>query len=77
MKVADLAADAKKRMKSIGFPEMDSDALPSSFVLKVNICIGKWTTKLLALDKEMSNFPGEKMDKQPGLLYENILCSSS
>ena len=74
MKLADQTADAKKRMKAISFPEMDSDGLPSSYVLRVNVCIGKWTTKLLALDKELEKFDQtEKVKKLPGFFHESCL----
>ena len=57
VKRADTDAEAKKRMRSIGFPEMDADGLPSAYGIKVTVCLGKWVAKLAAFDKEM-----EKLD---------------
>ena len=38
---ASAAAEAKA-LKQIKFPEMDDDALPSSYIMKVHACLSKW-----------------------------------
>ncbi|CAE7717972.1 unnamed protein product [Symbiodinium sp. CCMP2592] len=61
---ADKDADVKQRMKSIGFPDMDADGLPSSYILKVVVCLGKWNTKITALADQMQQVKKtEKSDK--------------
>lgn len=39
-------------LKQITFPEMDSDALPSSFIPKVLACLGKWQMKMVDLKSQ-------------------------
>ena len=53
---ADREADCKKRMKSIGYPEMDGDGLPSSYIVKVVGCLGKWTAKIEGLKEQLGAF---------------------
>ena len=49
-------AEAKKRMKSIGWPEIDADALASSYILKVLTTLGKWSAKMAGLKHELNDF---------------------
>ena len=74
VKRADTDADAKKRMRSIGFPEMDADGLPSSYSIKVTACLVKWVAKIAAFDKEMEKL--DQCDKVSKLLDLMMpLCS--
>ncbi len=61
---AGAAVEESKALKQISFPEMDSDALPSAFCIKVLTSIGKWQMKMhdlsTSLDKgnpSMTAFP--------------------
>ena len=47
-----MAAEAKS-LKQVSFPEMDSDALPSSYVMKVLACMGKWQMKMHDLGSQL------------------------
>lgn len=38
--------DVKKTLRSLSFPLMDDDALPSSYIQKVLSAIGKWRVKM-------------------------------
>ena len=53
VKRADTEAEAKKRMRAIGFPGMDADGLPSAYSLKVTVCLGKWVAKIAAFEKDL------------------------
>ncbi|CAK9102206.1 unnamed protein product, partial [Durusdinium trenchii] len=46
---ADAHAAAGKMLKKITFPEMDDDALPSTYCIKVLGCLGKWSAKMYDL----------------------------
>lgn len=50
-----MAANELKSLKQISFPDMDSDALPSTYVMKVTACIGKWQMKLYDLGGMMDS----------------------
>ena len=63
---ADRVAEAKKRMKSIGWPEIDADALASSYVLKVLTTLGRWSAKISGLKHELDDF--EKSEQITKLL---------
>ena len=52
---AENLANELKSLKQISFPEMDSDALPSTYVMKVVACVGKWQMKLLDLANMMDS----------------------
>ena len=41
-------------LKQITFPEMDDDALPSSYITKVLTCLGKWQVKMGDLSMKLS-----------------------
>ena len=67
--VADRVNDAKKRMKAIGWPEMDADGLASSYLIKIQVCVNKWGTKIMGLERELKDFQGtEKVTKPLALL---------
>ena len=42
-------------LKQITFPEMDDDALPSTFIPKVLACLGKWHLKMHDLENNFSH----------------------
>ena len=46
---ADGDEDAKKALKTLSFPTMDDDGLPSSYIQKVVAAIAKWRVKMHAL----------------------------
>ena len=46
---ADGDEDAKKALKTLSFPTMDDDGLPSSYIQKVVSAIAKWRVKMHAL----------------------------
>ena len=50
---AGVAVEETKALKQISFPEMDSDALPSAFCIKVLSTIGKWQMKMHDLSKSL------------------------
>lgn len=45
-----------KTLKAITWPDMDDDALPSTYVPKVLGCLGKWQIKMSELSKTMAGF---------------------
>ena len=47
-----MAVEAKS-LTLISFPEMDSDAIPSSYVMKVLACMGKWQMKMHDLGSQL------------------------
>ena len=48
-----------KTLKTVSWPEMDDDALPSSYVQKVLNCLGKWQLKMGQLQNTMGDFEPE------------------
>ena len=51
-------------MKAIGWPEIDADALASSYVLMVLTTLGKWSAKMAGLQHELNEFePTEQVTK--------------
>lgn len=46
---ADGEEDTKKSLKMLAFPVMDDDAVPSSYIQKVQGAIGKWRVKMHAM----------------------------
>ena len=46
---ADGDEDTKKSLKMLAFPVMDDDAVPSSYIQKVQGAIGKWRVKMHAM----------------------------
>ena len=48
-------------LKQITFPEMDDDALPSSYIPKVLGCLGKWQLKMLDLESKFVNGDNKTM----------------
>lgn len=46
---ADGKNDAEKIAKSITWPAMDDDALPSSYIMRVLTCVSKWSVKMVGL----------------------------
>ena len=71
--VADRISDAQKRMKAIGWPEMDADALASSYLIKVQICINKWSTKIMGLEEDLKTWErNEKVKKSFAPLQANF-----
>ena len=56
---ADKEAAWAKTLKSVSWPEMDDDALPSSYVQKVLNCLGKWQLKMGQLQNTMGDFEPE------------------
>ncbi|OLP92440.1 hypothetical protein AK812_SmicGene25753 [Symbiodinium microadriaticum] len=68
---ADRGADVKKNLKSISFPEMDADGLPSSYIVKVVNCLGKWIAKLQAVTDQLDDLKKTpKSEKQLDVLAE-------
>ena len=49
VKEADQKSSIKKNLKAVMWPEMDSDALPSSYLLKVFAALEKWDVKLSSI----------------------------
>ena len=47
---ADGDEDAKKALKTLSFPTMDDDGLPSAYIQKVVAAIAKWRVKMHALN---------------------------
>ena len=45
-----------KTMKSVSWPEMDDDAVPSAYVVKVLSCLGKWQLKVGQLQSHLEQF---------------------
>lgn len=45
-----------KTLKSVSWPEMDDDAVPSSYVGKVLACLGKWQLKVGQLQAYLEEF---------------------
>ena len=71
MAEADRGADVKKNLKSISFPEMDADGLPSSYIVKVVNCLGKWIAKLQAVTDQLDDLKKTpKSEKQLDVLAE-------
>ena len=70
---AEEAAAEGKALKAINFPEMDADALPSSFVGKVLACCGKWQIKMQKLVQQLD--PDDATTK--GLLGAHAMFSGS
>ena len=66
MQGVDQAAGKRKQTKAISFPEMDDDALPSSYALKVLSAIGKWQLKM---DDLVDN-----LDKKNSTMKEWLGC---
>lgn len=56
---ADKEAAWAKTLKAVSWPEMDDDALPSSYVQKVLNCLGKWQLKMSQLQNTMGDFESE------------------
>lgn len=56
---ADKEAAWAKTLKTVSWPEMDDDALPSSYVQKVLNCLGKWQLKMSQLQNTMGDFESE------------------
>ena len=57
---ADGDEDAKKTLKTLAFPTMDDDGLPSSYAQKVLASMAKWKVKMHALSSfkdEMEEVP--------------------
>ena len=48
-------------LKQISFPEMDSDGLPSAYISKVLVCLGKWQMKMMDLCSEFEGCKNESM----------------
>lgn len=44
---------ACKMLKKITFPDMDDDALPSTYCIKVLTCLGKWSAKMYDLAEQL------------------------
>ena len=65
MKLADQKSSIKRDLKAVMWPEMDCDALPSSYLLKVLQAVEKWDVKLGAV---MDAVKGETSDKCVALL---------
>ncbi|CAL1129938.1 unnamed protein product [Cladocopium goreaui] len=66
---ADGDEDTKKSLKMLAFPVMDDDAVPSSYIQKVQGAIGKWRVKMhamVAVKDELEEVPesmGQLFDK--------------
>ena len=56
-------SDASKMLKRISFPEMDDDALASTYIMKVLGCISKWQAKASSLSAELD--PEHTSTKRP------------
>ena len=52
-----------KQLKAITWPDMDDDALASSYVPKVLTCLGKWQVKMSELMDVLSNYDDEVLGK--------------
>lgn len=46
---ADGHNDQNKVLKTITWPNMDDDGLPSAYITKVMVCISKWVVKMTGL----------------------------
>ena len=54
-----------KTLKTVSWPEMDDDALPSSYVCKVMCCLGKWQLKISDVGKSF-----DQLDEQDDCLKQ-------
>ena len=48
---ADGNETGKKQLKTMTWPLMDDDALPSSYITKVLTCLSKWSVKMDTLNE--------------------------
>lgn len=69
---ADGEKDKNKLLRTITWPEMDSDALPSSYITRVLTCTAKWNAKLLGLCDTIAGF-GAAPDHVTEFLHLNHL----
>ena len=53
---ADREAAWSKTLKTVSWPEMDDDALPSTYCGKVMNCLGKWQLKISDMAKSFDQF---------------------
>ena len=60
---ADGQESSRKGLKSIAWPELDTDALESSIAVRVMGCIGKWQLKLEGVAETAS--PGQVQPVEP------------
>ena len=58
-----------KQLKAITWPDMDDDALASSYVTKVLTCLGKWQVRMSDLMDVMGNYDDEVMNKFLVLIF--------
>ena len=65
----DSKESVKKILKTIGFPIMDNDALPSTYTQKVLLCLSKWRQKIQALAVFVEELlePDEHVAMHPGI----------
>ena len=54
-----MVADKRKALKQIMWPELDSDALPSSYCVRILQTLGKWKAKLMSLETSLEPFVGK------------------
>ena len=52
---ADATEVNRKRAKSISYPEMDTDGLPSSYTIKILSMLSKWQLKMDDLSQQLDN----------------------
>ena len=61
---ADRHASHRQQMRSIQWPAMDSDALPSSYTMKVLTNMGKWSTKLTNLGQCLKDLGSDESTRE-------------
>ena len=66
----DCKESVNKILKTIGFPIMDDDGLPSTYTQKVLLCLSKWRVKIqaLAIFVEELNDPEENVKMLLGMV---------
>ena len=60
VKEADQKSTIKKNLKAVLWPEMDSDALPSAYLLKVFGALEKWDVKLSSIVESVKDETADK-----------------
>lgn len=74
---ADGVESGKKQLKSMSWPLMDADGLPSSYIAKVLTCLSKWSVKMQALTAVVASVdpPQDALKKPPVLLLMHALVT--
>lgn len=71
---ADGENDKTKLLKTITWPEMDADGLPSSYITRVLTCLAKWSAKLAGLHETITSFD-DAPDHISQFLHPNSLLT--